>query len=472
MAGWTFTGWDLGASVGAPIPGASNNCVLYIDSAGLLACDTPFIYNGEDKLSVGKTSFENWANVYSVIQIGGNSSLWAHTAEQASMAFGLLQNAYRDGAANYRYVSADESSQYYQQNGEHRFYTAPSGAVDAVITWNQSFTIRNNTNSGHVSIGKDTFENWAVTYSVLQLGGMASLMCFTGELATAPYSTQMNAYWDNSNWRYIINNEASQYEHYEGRQTFRNASGGAADSVVTWNNIFLMFNNAGAHVSVGKTTEENWSVNYSVVQIGGNSALMADLSEGASKSLSALQNAYYDGVNYKYVSADEATRYYAEAGAHEFLTAPSGAADANISWNTGVKITNIGGIAVLRTNRTGSNTVKGQLVKTDTANDDGVILCAVSDTECIGVFLDAGVSNGSLAWVVIGGVADVAFEDNTASTRGDWVGTSTTDAGYAVGAGSPPAAPRHFEEIGHCNESVAAGGAGVRILGRCILHFN
>jgi len=30
----------------------------------------------------------------------------------------------------------------------------------------------------------------------------------------------------------------------------------------------------------------------------------------------------------------------------------------------------------------------------------------------------------------------------------------------------------HFEEIGHCIETVAAGGAGTHILARCVLHFN
>lgn len=136
------------------------------------------------------------------------------------------------------------------------------------------------------------------------------------------------------------------------------------------------------------------------------------------------------------------------------------------------KDTALGGRAIKLTNKTGAATVKGQQVKTDTANDDAVILTAVSDDECIGVFLDSGVADGSEAWVVTSGIADVAFQDNTAAASGDWVGTSTSDAGYAVGQVSPPAAPRHFEEVAHCTETVAAGGAGVRILAHCVLHQN
>lgn len=134
-------------------------------------------------------------------------------------------------------------------------------------------------------------------------------------------------------------------------------------------------------------------------------------------------------------------------------------------------MTAIGGFAVKLTNKTGANSVAGQLVKADTATDDAFILAAAGDVECIGVVLDSGVADAAEAWVVVAGIADVAFDDNVAATRGDWVSTGVL-AGYAATAASPAAAPTHFEEIGHCIESVAAGGAGTHILARCVLHFN
>lgn len=135
-------------------------------------------------------------------------------------------------------------------------------------------------------------------------------------------------------------------------------------------------------------------------------------------------------------------------------------------------MTAIGGIAIKLTNQTGANTVQGQTVRADTASDDAVILTAASDDECFGVFLESGIADGSEAWVVVAGIADVAMAANTAATHGNWIGVST-EAGYADATGaSPPAAPTHFEEVGHCIESVAAGGAGTHILARCVLHFN
>lgn len=137
------------------------------------------------------------------------------------------------------------------------------------------------------------------------------------------------------------------------------------------------------------------------------------------------------------------------------------------------KLTAIGGYAIKLTNETGANTIAGQLVKADTATNDAVVLTAASDTECFGVFLDSGDPNGSETWVVVGGIADVAMGDNEAATRGNWVEVHDSEAGYAdATGGSPAAAPEHFEEIGHCIESVAAGGApGTHILARCVLHF-
>ncbi len=140
-----------------------------------------------------------------------------------------------------------------------------------------------------------------------------------------------------------------------------------------------------------------------------------------------------------------------------------------------VGMTAIGGLAVKMTNKTGANTVAGQLVRADGTVDDAVDLTGTDELECFGVFLESGIADGSEAWVVVSGIADVAMEDNTTATRGNWVRTSITEAGYAdaTNAATPqPINQTHFTEIGHCIETVAATGGGTHILARCILHFN
>ena len=151
---------------------------------------------------------------------------------------------------------------------------------------------------------------------------------------------------------------------------------------------------------------------------------------------------------------------------------------AMIAGNMKMKFTPIGGMAVKLTNKTGGVSVAGQTVRASTVTDDAVVLTAADEDECFGVFLDSGVADGAEAWVVVAGIADVAMEDDVGTTRGNWVRTSITEAGYAdaTNAGPPGGGvielDRHMREIGCCLETVVAGGGGTHILARCIMHFN
>ncbi len=130
------------------------------------------------------------------------------------------------------------------------------------------------------------------------------------------------------------------------------------------------------------------------------------------------------------------------------------------------KLTAIGGFAIRLTNKTGSNTVQGQIVKPDTANEDAVILIVASDQEIIGVFLDAGVADGSEAWVVVSGIADVLI-DAGGCTRGDRLISSSATVASAEFWNVGGAVATHFQELGHCIETRVGAG-----LARGILHFN
>ncbi len=151
----------------------------------------------------------------------------------------------------------------------------------------------------------------------------------------------------------------------------------------------------------------------------------------------------------------------------------TGSGDLELGEKT--KFTRIGGLAIQLTNKTGVDTVAGQLVQADTSANDAVKLTGIDEEECFGVFLDSGIAANAEAWVVISGIADVAMEDNTTATRGNWVRSSITEAGYADATNAAPPSPAafsHFNEIGNCIETVTTGGIGTHILARCVLHFN
>ena len=161
---------------------------------------------------------------------------------------------------------------------------------------------------------------------------------------------------------------------------------------------------------------------------------------------------------------------FALPGQHDF-----GFTDLKISGNFfGPKamLTVEGGFAVKLTNVTGSVTIKGQVVEAGTS-DLSFKITEASDTDPIGIVYEAGVANGEEAWIVWGGMADVAMKDDTAATRGNWLKASD-EAGYCDNTvGSPPGAdPTHWQEVGHSLESVSAAGGGTHILARCAIHFN
>ena len=136
-----------------------------------------------------------------------------------------------------------------------------------------------------------------------------------------------------------------------------------------------------------------------------------------------------------------------------------------LSVNEKSGMTAIGGIAIKLTNKTGSNTVAGQLVQTDTTTNDAFATSAANADDTIGIVVDAGIADGSEAWIVVSGIADVLM-DSGGSTRGDRIIASAT-AGSADVWNVGGAVATHFLEIGHCIETRAGAG-----LARCILHFN
>ena len=128
-----------------------------------------------------------------------------------------------------------------------------------------------------------------------------------------------------------------------------------------------------------------------------------------------------------------------------------------------IKLTSIGGIAVLLTNKSGSNSVAGDIVEASTGTVDAVALADASSNHAVGIFLDSGVVDGSEAWIVVGGIADVHMDAGGCS-KGDRIITSAT-AGRGDVSNSPATAV-HFREIGHAIEAAAANANA-----RCLIHF-
>ena len=234
------------------------------------------------------------------------------------------------------------------------------------------------------------------------------------------------------------------------------------DSLVT-------IDNAGSISLPAAQTVDGVDISAHAIDADAHHNELHDIDTHSDTSLGALAND--DLMQWDDPSTKWEPKSIAEVIAGQNIAPGNVESTGEVSANAKSKMTSEGGFAVRLTNKTGVASVKGQLVAADTTTNDAVALTGVSDTECFGVFYESGIADGSEVWVIIAGIADVLFEDNHGPTRGDWVSTGS-EAGYAFSQASPAAAPTHFEEIGHCIETVAAGGAGTHVAARCILHFN
>lgn len=142
---------------------------------------------------------------------------------------------------------------------------------------------------------------------------------------------------------------------------------------------------------------------------------------------------------------------------------------ATVSVAEKAAINSDGGYMIKLTNKTGGNSVKGQIVSADTVGTDNAVYITPADGDMpIGVFYEAGVADGAEAWVVVAGKADVLFKDTVAPVRG-YVAHVSSTAGRADQSASIPSATQHWREIGHVLESKSSG---TNILAKCVLHFN
>jgi hypothetical protein len=136
--------------------------------------------------------------------------------------------------------------------------------------------------------------------------------------------------------------------------------------------------------------------------------------------------------------------------------------------NDNIRFTPEGGLAVRLINNTGSNSVKGEIVRTDTAGASGFIQAPADTDESMGVVYEDNIADDSLCWVVVNGIADVLLKNNTASTVGNWVRISSDTAGRADATSSSTSTANLAKQIGHC---IQTKSGGTDVLTRVVLHF-
>lgn len=101
-----------------------------------------------------------WASTWKVLQV--QNSAFASLSSQYTF---VGQNWYNDGAS--KYIGTGRATLYQQFDGEHSFFTSPSGTAGGTISFTEALTIKN---SGNVGIGTTSPSSYYATNLVVSAG--------------------------------------------------------------------------------------------------------------------------------------------------------------------------------------------------------------------------------------------------------------------------------------------------------------
>lgn len=118
-----------------------------------------------DGFAVG-VALKSWDAAWAPLQIGDAGSLSSRSSGVSSSTRTFLtDNAYNNGSSHlstWKYINADQASQYVQMDGHHKFRSAASGTADGTITWTENVWIDS---GGHILAGNGVTLGNGTTYA-------------------------------------------------------------------------------------------------------------------------------------------------------------------------------------------------------------------------------------------------------------------------------------------------------------------
>ena len=126
------------------------------------------------------------------------------------------------------------------------------------------------TSSGNVGIG--VVPSAFSTYKALQIGAYSSLV---GQHNGTRAWLSNNAYFDGTNWKYIVNGPCVQYNLYDGEHRFNIASSGTANNNISFTQAMTI--TTAGNLLIGTTTSNNHKLE---IVSGSTSALRVSVDSG------------------------------------------------------------------------------------------------------------------------------------------------------------------------------------------------
>ena len=204
----------------------------------------------------------------------------------------------------------------------------------------EALTIKEATNI-IVGIQNASPEAWHSSFTALQLGGNASLMAGTSQVAGAQANFAQNLYYDGA-WRYIATDKASRYKQVNGTHEFYVVASGSADASISGTEVNALTIANNANIGIETENLATWTSTVSALQVGGTAGLSSQTTQANSTFTLLSQNAYNDG-SWKYLSTnvdDQASHIVMVDGSTQFKTAIAGSADSAVTWITQLVLAN------------------------------------------------------------------------------------------------------------------------------------
>lgn len=218
----------------------------------------------------------------------------------------------------YVYKTTGDLASSYEQNGTHRWYTAPSGTAGNAITFTQSMVLDAN---GSLGLGV-TPQTWGFSIKALELAGGA----FASQNSTISQWHQ-NSYTNATGLTYKTTAPASAITQNNGQVYIAVAPSGTAGTAATFTTALTVDN--GGNVAVGANYFNNTSLGANFVGLSVNGP---SLVANGPNNLSIRTNIAGTVAAPTYASSSPAAYYQQIMGAHLFYAAASGTGGASVSF--------------------------------------------------------------------------------------------------------------------------------------------
>ncbi len=154
------------------------------------------------------------------------------------------------------YTAANKGTITQRDGNQLEIQTAFAGPVTLGTDSTEALRVDANQNIG---VGVTPESGWGSEYTSIQFGGIGSLWAFTSQSANSVTHFSSNVYYDGTNWRYIVEDEAIDVTMVGGRFNIKTAASGAADTTVNFGNTKFGVENDGTivfgtHSAIGAET--------------------------------------------------------------------------------------------------------------------------------------------------------------------------------------------------------------------------